>query len=143
MELVMITLSVDVGCRRGRCRAGRLNNRRGKVTTVQPEVRVHAPSGLNSNSCLALAELGPDAKPLAIKDYLKKRLGIEISPDVISVYKRELQAESQEKAEPKEKATAGEEAEAQPRQSRPAPRDRCPKRRRPATRSPHSPVLPG
>ncbi|MFM0274947.1 hypothetical protein PQQ59_30460 [Paraburkholderia aspalathi] len=54
----MITLSVDVGCRRGRCRAGRLN-RRGKVTTVQPEVRVHAPSGLNSNSCLALAELGP------------------------------------------------------------------------------------
>jgi hypothetical protein len=38
----------------------------------------------------ALADLGPDAKPLAIKDYVKSHFGIEISTDVVSVYKRTL-----------------------------------------------------
>jgi hypothetical protein len=36
----------------------------------------------------AMAELGPDAKPLAIKDYLKSRFGVEISGDVVSTYKK-------------------------------------------------------
>jgi hypothetical protein len=38
----------------------------------------------------ALAELGPDAMPLAIKDYLKTKLGIDISGDVASTYKKTL-----------------------------------------------------
>src|SRR5947209_15294689 len=31
----------------------------------------------------ALAELGPDAKPVAIRDYMQDKLGIEISRDVV------------------------------------------------------------
>jgi hypothetical protein len=38
----------------------------------------------------ALATLGRDAKPLAIQAFVKQRLGIDISTDVVSVYKKEL-----------------------------------------------------
>jgi hypothetical protein len=67
----------------------------------------------------ALAELGPDAKPVAIRDYLQNRFGMEISRDVVSVYKRDLKAEGQEKA--REKSETGGESVAQPQQSEPAP----------------------
>jgi hypothetical protein len=39
---------------------------------------------------LALAELGPDAKPLRIQAFVKERFGIDISTEVVSAYKKEL-----------------------------------------------------
>ncbi len=38
----------------------------------------------------ALAELGQDAPPLKIREYLKQRLGIEMTTDHISNYKSEI-----------------------------------------------------
>jgi hypothetical protein len=38
----------------------------------------------------ALAELGPDAMPLKIKDYLDKNFGIQMDPQNISNYKSTL-----------------------------------------------------
>jgi hypothetical protein len=38
----------------------------------------------------ALATLGRDAKPLAIQAFVKQQLGIDVSTDVVSVYKKEL-----------------------------------------------------
>jgi hypothetical protein len=40
----------------------------------------------------ALAELGPDAMPLSIKDYLRKNFGIDMEPQNISNYKSTLKA---------------------------------------------------
>jgi hypothetical protein len=36
----------------------------------------------------ALAELGPDAKPLAIQGFIRDRLGMEVKTDLISFYKK-------------------------------------------------------
>jgi hypothetical protein len=38
----------------------------------------------------ALAEMGKDAKPLQMKDYIKSHLGVEMSADHISTYKSSL-----------------------------------------------------
>jgi hypothetical protein len=38
----------------------------------------------------ALADLGKDAKPLRIKDYVKDKFGIDISASVVSFYKKDL-----------------------------------------------------
>ncbi len=43
----------------------------------------------------ALADLGPDAKPLAIQDYVKKHFNIDISTVVVSAYKKELKVKGQ------------------------------------------------
>ena len=40
----------------------------------------------------ALAELGPDAMPLKIKDYIKKHFRIDMDPQNISNYKSTLKA---------------------------------------------------
>ena len=74
---------------------------------ARPQGRGSASTGITKMEGVrrARAELGPDAKPVAIRDYLQNQFGIEISRDVVSVYKRDLKAEGQEKA--KEKAEAG------------------------------------
>jgi len=46
----------------------------------------------------ALADLGPDAKPLAIQDYVKKQFGINVSTALISFYKKELKARAKRTA---------------------------------------------
>jgi hypothetical protein len=38
----------------------------------------------------ALSEMGKDAKPLQMKEYIKSRLGVEMSADHISTYKSSL-----------------------------------------------------
>ncbi len=43
----------------------------------------------------ALADMGPDAKPLAIQAYVKKHFNIDISTVVVSAYKKELRARGQ------------------------------------------------
>jgi hypothetical protein len=61
----------------------------------------------------ALAELGKDAKPLRIRDHLKQRFNIDISPDVVSTYKKELArraAKAKGTAKPKGKPAAPEAA---------------------------------
>jgi hypothetical protein len=66
----------------------------------------------------ALADLGKDAKPLQIKDYLKAKYGIEISTDVISAYKATIA----QKAKKKKAAAAKPPAAAKPSmQPTPAP----------------------
>ena len=52
----------------------------------------HRPGGLTKMEGVrrALAELGPDAKPLAIKGYLRSRFRLDISADVASNYKKLL-----------------------------------------------------
>src|SRR5262245_39601606 len=52
----------------------------------------------------ALAELGPDAKPLAIQDYVKKQFGIDVSTGVVSAYKKELKARAKRTAAKKKTA---------------------------------------
>jgi len=42
----------------------------------------------------ALKELGSDAKPLEIKDYIKKQFGIEMDSQNVSNYKSTLKAKS-------------------------------------------------
>ncbi|HYT88451.1 MAG TPA: hypothetical protein VEL76_07065 [Gemmataceae bacterium] len=53
----------------------------------------------------ALAKLGQKAKPLAIKEYLKKEFGLDISTDVASNYKKTL-AKRAKKAKAKAPAKA-------------------------------------
>src|SRR4051794_3011753 len=45
----------------------------------------------------ALADLGPDAMPLAIQGHVKKHFGIDISTAVVSAYKKELKAKAKSK----------------------------------------------
>jgi hypothetical protein len=58
----------------------------------------------------ALETLGGDAKPLAIQDYLKDNLGMEVKTSLISVYKKHLakRAGRRPAAQGKAKARAGE-----------------------------------
>jgi hypothetical protein len=55
---------------------------------------------------LALDQLGPDAKPLAVRRFVKEHYGVEISTEVVSVYKGKLarQAPRRRKPGPKPKA---------------------------------------
>jgi hypothetical protein len=50
----------------------------------------------------ALAELGPDAKPLAIQAFLRDRRGMEVKTDLISFYKKaaKKKAKAQGRATP-------------------------------------------
>jgi hypothetical protein len=64
----------------------------------------------------ALSELGRDAKPLAIKDHVKSRFGIDISADVASNYKKQLK-----KAKPGRKP-AGRKPAAKPQAKAAAPK---------------------
>jgi hypothetical protein len=66
-----------------------------KTNSQQPAAAPQAAAKSNGISKIdgvkqALASLGANAKPLAIKDYLKTKLGIEISADVASNYKKTL-----------------------------------------------------
>jgi len=54
----------------------------------------------------ALAELGNNAKPLQMKDYIKSHLGVEMSPDHISNYKSKLLKEGRTKKKPGPKPKA-------------------------------------
>jgi hypothetical protein len=82
----------------------------------------------------ALAQLGSDAKPLAIRNFVKQRFNIDISLDVVSSYKKDLARralKAKAQAQPQAKAPAPAKAppQAQPQaKPKPAPKKPAPQK---------------
>jgi hypothetical protein len=74
----------------------------------------------------ALAELGSGAKPLQIRDHLKRRFNIDISPDVASNYKKVI-AKKAAKAKARPAANRGQPAAPQPASGTQSPPASVPK----------------
>ena len=62
----------------------------------------------------ALAELGPDAKPLAIQAFLRDRLGMEVKTDLISFYKKAARKKANAQGRATPRGPAAQTAAAQP-----------------------------
>jgi hypothetical protein len=55
----------------------------------------------------ALGALGPDAKPVAIQQFVKAHHGVKISTEVVSVYKGKLARRRKPGPEPKARVAGG------------------------------------
>src|SRR5438445_12132039 len=80
---------------------------KGKAKQTTPATQANG-AGISKMEAVrrALAELGKEAKPLPMKEYIKTRLGIDMSADHISTYKSSLLRSGGAKKKPGPKPTA-------------------------------------